>query len=82
MFTILSVAGFLDMIWSFIELFVKLDRQSKAFISDLMKILRYLFSALFPNVTVKRGLYNLKIRKNDYCINSLNSLLSSIVYIY
>jgi hypothetical protein len=42
-----------------------------------MKILRYVFLLFFPNVTVKRGLYNMKIRQNTYCINSLNNILKS-----
>lgn len=42
-----------------------------------MNVLRYFLVILFPNVTIKRGLYNLKIRTNDYCINSLNSILNA-----
>jgi hypothetical protein len=42
-----------------------------------MELLRYFFAIFFPNVTVKRGLYNIKIRTNDYCISSLNSILNT-----
>ena len=78
LFVVLSVAGFLDMICSFVELFVKLDKPGTSdFIIDLMKVLRYTFAIVFPNVTIKRGLYNLKIRKNNYCIDTLNNLLTS-----
>ena len=78
LFVVLSVAGFLDMIWSFVELFVKLDKPGTSdVVLDLMKVLRYMFAIIFPNVTIKRGLYNLKIRKNNYCIDTLNNLLTS-----
>ncbi len=78
-FLVLGVATFLDMVWALIQLFVSLERQSdqNKFLSNLMKILRYVFLLFFPNVTVKRGLYNMKIRQNTYCINSLNNILKS-----
>jgi hypothetical protein len=75
---ILGVAGFLDMVWSFIQLFVNLDVQSSSqAVNNLMNVLRYIFLFTFPNVTIKRGLYNLKIRQNKYCINSLNNIIKS-----
>ena len=75
---ILSVSSFLDMIWSFIQLFLNLDYETRNNdLSKSMVVLKYIFMSLFPNVTIKRGLYNLKIRQNDYCIKSLNNLLNS-----
>ncbi len=78
-FLVLGVATFLEMVWALIQLFVSLERPSdqNTFLSNLMKVLRYVFMLFFPNVTVKRGLYNLKIRHNTYCINSLNNILKS-----
>lgn len=66
------------MICSFVYLFVKLDNQgSTTFGSELMSLIRLTLAIIFPNVTVKRGLYNLKIRENEYCINSLNVILNT-----
>ena len=81
-FLILGVATFLDMVWAFIQLFVSLEREStqNTFLSNLMKLLRYVFLLFFPNVTIKRGLYNLKIRQNNYCITSLNNILKSKLF--
>jgi hypothetical protein len=79
---ILSVSSFLDMIWSFIQLFLNLDFETRNNdLSKAMVILKYIFMSLFPNVTIKRGLYNLKIRQNDYCIKSLNNLLKSFFFL-
>lgn len=75
---ILGVCSFLDMVWSFIQLFFQVDSPGETTTtSKIMNVLRYIFAVLFPNVTIKRGLYNLKIRENTYCLNSLNSLLNS-----
>jgi len=68
----------IDMIASFVYLFVRLDNFGKAtFASELMNFFRYILTILFPNVTLKRTLYNLKIRDNEYCIKSLNSVLKT-----
>ena len=77
-FLISSVAAFMDMICSLIYLFVKLDKQGKdSFTSSLMDFIRYLLAICFPNVTIKRALYNIKIKENDYCLNSLNTILNT-----
>lgn len=74
---ILGVSSFLDMIAAFIQLFVQLDVQQRSpFIFKVMSVIRYIFLALCPNVTVKRGLYFLKIRDNKYCIRSVNQILN------
>lgn len=76
LFILLAVVCFLDMIFSFIQLLVYLDiRDQNKTIYDLMSFFRYLFLILFPNVTLKRGLYYLKIKDNSYCIKSLNRIL-------
>ena len=75
---VLCVASFLDMIWSIIHLFLNLDTASQGnFFDKCVVALKYIFLIAFPNVTVKSGLYNIKIRLNDYCINSLNQILKS-----
>lgn len=76
LFIILSVAAFLDMIWSFVELFINIDTSGQlSTASNILNVLRFFFAFLFPNVTIKRALYNIKINKNLYCINTLNTIL-------
>ena len=78
LFIVLSVAGFLDMIWSFVQLFMNIQQPGRPNVtSTIMMVLKIIFALIFPNVTVKRGLYNLKIRKNNFCINSLEYLFNS-----
>lgn len=78
LFIVLSVAAFLDMLWSFVQLFMNLETsESNSFAASLLNTFRYSFAFLFPNVTIKRGLYNIKISKNLNCIMSLNGVLKS-----
>ncbi len=44
-------------------------------VTSIFTGLRYLMALFFPNVTVKRAIYDLKIRDNSYCINRINSYL-------
>nr|QUF59430.1 ATP-binding cassette transporter Abca3-like2 [Brachionus angularis] len=72
---VLGFASFLDIIWTFIELLIQNGSNVKQPGSKLMNVIRIIFALVFPNVTIKRGLYNLKIRTNSYCIDSVNSVL-------
>jgi hypothetical protein len=64
------------MLWAFVMMFISIDSSGQSSImSTLLNLSRYLFAFLFPNVTVKRALYNIKINKNFYCITSLNNIL-------
>jgi hypothetical protein len=75
---ILSVIAFLDTILTFIELlFQQNDGSASNPGAMAMYAIRLILTIIFPNVTVKRGMYNLKIRQNSYCISSVNSLLFS-----
>jgi len=38
---------------------------------------RWVITALLPNLVVKRGMYNLKIRTNEYCLDGINKILYS-----
>nr|QUF59431.1 ATP-binding cassette transporter Abca3-like3 [Brachionus angularis] len=83
LFILLGIVIFLDMICSFIELFVYLDpfEQNKS-LTNFLSFVKFVFLILFPNVTVKRGLYNLKIRQNSYCLKSSNRILKTNYYLY
>jgi hypothetical protein len=65
LFIILATAAFLDMTFAFVHLFVHInDRaaQFNDFKSSIMHFLRITFSLIFPNVTIKRALFDMKIR--------------------
>ncbi len=73
----LGVAAFLDMLFSFILLFTNVDSQAQdGTMYKLLNVLQFILLIFFPNVAVKHGLYNLKIRKNNYCINSMNRVFN------
>jgi hypothetical protein len=74
---LLGVAAFLDMLFSFILLFTNVDTSAKdGLMYNMLNVLQFILLILFPNVAVKHGLYNLKIRKNSYCINSMNRVFN------
>jgi hypothetical protein len=77
LFISLSVLAFLDtMIVLFQFLLQKNTKQgTKNQGTSIMIGVRYLMALFFPNVTVKRALYDLKIRDNSYCITTINSYL-------
>ncbi len=77
---LLSVATFLDVIFSFVQIFAHITNASLAADSALpllMYALRLLLSIFFPNVTIKRQLFDLRLRSNNYCIDTLNSIIKS-----
>jgi hypothetical protein len=73
---ILGVAAFLDMILAFVILLIQTDSGGMNG-SNLINLIRAIFTILFPNVLVKRGMFDLKITKNSYCISSLNRIINS-----
>ncbi len=77
---ILGMAAFMDMVWCFFQLFVRInvkDSNLNDTISDILEIIRWTFVILFPNVTIKRGLFDLKVRKNEFCVQAINNILKS-----
>ena len=46
-------------------------------IANLVSYIRFAFAVLFPNITVKRGMHDLKISQNAFCVDSANLLLGS-----
>jgi len=74
---ILGFAAFLDSIWVFIQLLVLDGSKTPTPGSNLLFTIRIIFTLLFPNIVIKRGLYNLKIRSNAYCIDAVNKNLAS-----
>ena len=75
---ILGFAAFLDVIWIFVQLLIINSNNNQANgASNFIYAIRVIFLLLFPNVITKRGLYDLKIRSNSYCISSANTVLAS-----
>ena len=82
---ILGMAAFMDMVWCFFQLFVRLnidDSNLNNTISDILEVIRWTFVVLFPNVTIKRGLFDLKVRQNEFCVNAINNILKSNFFYY
>lgn len=74
---LLGFLAFLDMILIFVQLLVVNSNYNTANdLSRLMQGIRLLLALVFPNITVKRGMYNLKILNNDFCIQNANNVLA------
>lgn len=84
LFLLLGFASFFDMMFVFIQ-FVRSGMNSLAQASgrdhatggDFFDVIRVVFAILFPNVTVKRAIYNLKLQNLDVCIIPLNLIFKS-----
>ncbi|CAF0854082.1 unnamed protein product [Brachionus calyciflorus] len=77
---LLGVASFTDVVLSFFQLFQNVTNPDLDFDSPstlIMFIMRMVLAVLFPNVTIKRELFNFRLRTNRYCIDSLNRILKS-----
>nr|QNH67862.1 ATP-binding cassette transporter subfamily A member 3-like protein X3 [Brachionus rotundiformis] len=78
LFIMLSSGVVLDMLCSFLQLFINSDpyeRNKSLF--DFLNLVKNVLYLLFPNVTVKRGLYFLKIRNNKNCMEFSNRLMAT-----
>ncbi len=75
---IMAVVAFVDMVLTFIEL---LFQQNNGGTNNpgatFVYVVRWIITALLPNLVVKRGMYNLKIRTNEYCLDGVNKILYS-----
>jgi ABC-type multidrug transport system ATPase subunit len=72
---ILGVLTFVDMIFAFLILLFQDGKSELQSSTRLINALRNIMTLLFPNILVKRGIYNIKIRTNDYCITELNEII-------
>jgi hypothetical protein len=83
LFLLLGVASFLDIAFSFILVFIHItneDLDSNSPSSLIFYTFRILLCILFPNVLVKRELFNFRLRSNQYCIDALNKLFKCKCY--
>lgn len=75
---LLGLAAFTDVVFSFIQIFINITNPDLNFDSPstlMMYTLRIILCILFPNVTIKRELFNFRLRSNKYCIDSLNRII-------
>lgn len=83
LFLLLGVASFLDVACSFIQVFIHItneDLDSNSPSGLTFYLLRIILCILFPNVLVKRELFNFGLRSNRYCIDALNKLLKCMYF--
>ena len=84
LFILFGVAAFLDVAFSFIHLFIHItneDLNSASPSSIFMYVIRLVLCVFFPNVTIKREIFNFKLRSNRYCIDSLNKLFKCKLFL-
>lgn len=71
----LGFMAFLDVILVFLQLLIT-DGSTGNAGSSFVRALRIIIALVFPNVNLKRGMYNLKIKSNSYCIDNVNKYLA------
>ena len=78
LFIILTFLAFADTVLTFVVLIFQNSSPGSSNVgANVFSAIRIILMLLFPNITIKRGLYNLKIRANSYCISQVNNLLYS-----
>ena len=76
----LGTGSFLDVFLSFIQIFAHITNEGlvfESFGSVLLYIIRLVLCIVCPNVTLKRILFNFRLRSSRYCISTLNRILKS-----
>lgn len=74
---LMGMMAFFDVIITFIQiLFVSYSGKSTG-PSMFISAIRYIIAIFFPNVTVKRAIYDLKVQGNTFCIDAANLALAS-----
>ena len=76
-----AIAVFLDTIWCLL-LFIFFDDsvESNKTLQTVFKTLRWVFTFVFPSVTVKRGLFDLRIHSQTVCIDVNNQLFKGMMH--
>jgi hypothetical protein len=78
---LLGFLAFLDMILTFVVILMVNGSGSPAGGSRLVGMLRSLLALVFPNITVQRALFNIKVQPDGYCIDANNLYLASKLYL-
>ncbi|UJR36715.1 hypothetical protein I4U23_029431 [Adineta vaga] len=77
-FVINVVACLLDMVLTFMALFSQSQSGSSTRItrlSSIMANMRWLITALFPTVNLKRALFNIRLKSSQECVSAVNSIM-------
>jgi hypothetical protein len=76
LFILLAFATLLDMIFVLVGFFTGnlFSNFTKNPVNTAMQILRTLFAIFFPNIAVKRTIFNLKLQNTPVCIQAINIL--------
>lgn len=79
LFIALSVAVLVDIVLVIIRQMIAMNNSSKGKKGNfkVFDTIRDILMLFFPNLAVKRGIYNLKIWKNDQCMQYYNTALGS-----
>jgi hypothetical protein len=76
----LGLICIIDVLFFFIQIFIHINDDRLTFGSAgslFMYSLRIILCFLFPNITIKREMFNFRIRENPYCIDTLNRVLKA-----
>ncbi|CAF0922953.1 unnamed protein product [Adineta ricciae] len=77
-FVINVVACLLDMVLTFMAVFSQSQSSSSGRLTrlaSLMNSIRWLITALFPTVSLKRALFDIRLKSNQECISAINSIM-------
>ena len=78
----LGIMAFIDMVFAFIQLIVQTTATTNGTstnspFSVFLNIFRWILAVIFPNVTIKRAMFDLKISNNSFCVSTLNTIIYS-----
>jgi hypothetical protein len=73
---LLTVAALFDMLWGLLEFFLTVAG-TKTELIRFFVALRWIFTIIFPNVTIKRAMFDIKLRQNPYCMLVVNTIIGS-----
>jgi hypothetical protein len=79
---LLCFLAFLDMILTFVIILLVGGSGSQTGGSRLIGLVRGIFALVFPNITAQRGIFNIKVQANEYCIDANNLYLGGKVHIF
>lgn len=74
----LGTGAFIDLVLSFIQIFIHITDEGLVFeagSSIILYFLRLVVCVLCPNVAIKRILFDFRLKSSQYCISTLNRLL-------
>jgi hypothetical protein len=76
LFLILSLASLIDTGLAFGQLYIGMAGTNSTVLL-LSSIVRWIFAAMFPNVSIKRAMFAVKLRSSAFCVSTLNTYLGS-----